>query len=520
MTSLPDPAKNAIDPSAPYARPLLTLQDVSLRLYGRILLENTQWRIRAGQHWAVIGPNGSGKSTLTKALCGQVPVVKGKITYHAVEQDRIAHVSFDDQKATAQHTSHFYQERWNRGVTGESLSVYEYLVQPPKASPYQVTDQPVDVSGLSATRSHVIALLGIEDLQHKRVAQLSNGEMRKVLIAQALIRKPRLLILDNPFTGLDRQFRARLKELIESMIDGLEQDRIGIIVVTTRWDEIPPGITHVLVLEDGHVIAQGAANEITSKRPARRIPAVERTPDRVPKHDPDQTVTFPVLVRMRDVRVDYNGTPILNHVHWTIQQGENWALLGPNGSGKTTLLSLIIGDNPQAYANDISLFGRRRGSGESIWDIKKHIGWIAPELHLHYPKTRSSLAVVCSGYFDSVGLYRPCSASQRTAAKAWMRHLGISHCANTSFGSLSQGEQRMVLLARALVKRPLLLVLDEPCQGLDARNRERIVQTIDAVCTHADTNVIYVTHDDRQLPQAITHLIRLDRGNVVQAGAI
>jgi molybdate transport system ATP-binding protein len=223
---------------------------------------------------------------------------------------------------------------------------------------------------------------------------------------------------------------------------------------------------------------------------------------------------------MENVNVSYNGTPILKHIHWTVRGGEHWALLGPNGSGKTTLLSLILGDNPQAYANQITLFGRRRGSGESIWEIKKHVGWVSPELHLYYPKRGSCLDVVCSGLFDSVGLYHACSSGHREVARSWMRRLGLPDYADAAFAGLSEGEQRMVLIARALVKRPSLLVLDEPCQGLDAGHRDRVLHIIDAAGQHLGTSVIYVTHNTGELPKLITHVMRLSRGQIVEQGRI
>jgi molybdate transport system ATP-binding protein len=211
---------------------------------------------------------------------------------------------------------------------------------------------------------------------------------------------------------------------------------------------------------------------------------------------------------------------VLDEINWTVRRGENWALLGPNGSGKTTLLSLILGDNPQAYANRITLFGRHRGSGESIWEIKERIGWVASELHLYYPGTVPCFDVVCSGFFDSVGLYRRCSDEQRKTASTWMDRLGIAGYADAMFGRISEGEQRMVLLARALVKHPWLLILDEPCQGLDRDNRERVLRTIDVVGSQIDTSVIYVTHRPDDVPNIITHVMRLDRGRIVDKASI
>jgi molybdate transport system ATP-binding protein len=218
---------------------------------------------------------------------------------------------------------------------------------------------------------------------------------------------------------------------------------------------------------------------------------------------------------MKNVSVSYNGTKVLQQVCWTVKENEQWALLGPNGAGKTTLLSLIMGDNPQAYANDITLFGRRKGSGESIWEIKQHIGWIAPELQLYYPRGATCFDVVCSGFFDSVGLYRRCSPDQREAAISWMQRLDLSERAEAVFDQISEGEQRLALIARALVKSPMLLILDEPCQGLDGSYRDRVLQAIDRAGSRLNTSMIYVTHRADELPKSITHILRLDEGRVI-----
>jgi molybdate transport system ATP-binding protein len=218
---------------------------------------------------------------------------------------------------------------------------------------------------------------------------------------------------------------------------------------------------------------------------------------------------------MENVRVSYNGMSVLQGINWIVREGERWALMGPNGAGKTTLLSLILGDNPQAYANEIALFGRRRGSGESIWEIKRRIGWVAPELHLYYPFHATGFDVVCSGFFDSVGLYRRCSPQQREEVQAWTERLSIADCAEAMFRQLSEGQQRMVLIARALVKQPQLLVLDEPCQGLDAHNRDRVLEAVDLVGVNLDASMIYVTHEKDELPKSITHMLRLDGGKAI-----
>ena len=203
----------------------------------------------------------------------------------------------------------------------------------------------------------------------------------------------------------------------------------------------------------------------------------------------------------------YGGRVILENIHWTIRRGESWALLGPNGSGKSTLLSLIIGDNPQAYANDVRVFGHRRGDGESVWELKRRIGWVAPELHLHFPESETCLDTVVSGFADTYGCFHRSTPRQRAAARRWLARFGLAASANRPFGSLSAGWQRMALLARALVKSPDLLVLDEPCQGVDAAHRARIVRTVEGLLRH--TTVIFVTHRRDEIPSGIDRVLRL-----------
>ena len=512
------------------ADPFLTLEDVTLRLCNRLCFQNTHWQFLNDQHWAVVGGNGAGKTILMRALCGQVPVVSGQIKHHfggARPHDRIAYVSFDDLSATLGSQNSFYQARWNRGVAEAKTAVSDYLSESSvkHINPYQVVDKPADNNhpadyvAFAEQRQRVIDLLDIENLLHKELIQLSDGERRKTSIARALMLCPQLLILDNPLTGLDQRFKARLTQIIQGLIHSRLGDGMRVIVATPRQDEIPPSVTHVLLVEDCRIIAQGPRQTILASQAARAL--MERDPltrskqlhqQPAPRHPPGPQV----LVDMRGVNVSYGPTQILQEIDWTVRQGEHWALLGPNGAGKTTLLSLILGDHPQVYANDVRLFGQRRGSGESIWEIKRRIGWVAPELHLYYPRAVTGLQVVGSGFYDSVGLYRACSPVQHKQARRWMEQLGIGDRAQVPFAKLSEGEQRLVLLARALVKRPLLLILDEPCQGLDAHNRERVRQIVEAIGKTTDTSVIYVTHNADELPRIIGNVLRLDKGKIAR----
>jgi molybdate transport system ATP-binding protein len=509
------------------ARPFISLNDVSLRLKERILFEGLCWEMFDDQHWAVIGPNGSGKSALMRALCGFLPVAKGKLVYHFLPdggqhpapQDYIAYVTFESQRMVLRDKA-FYQARWNSGVNGDTLSVSESLSERGVRSinPYHIVESHSDQE-FAARRQEIVELLELGTLLGRNVVQLSSGERRKVLIARALLKSPRLLILDNPFAGLDERFRSRLRE----NLDNLMQGDTRVLVVGTDRDEIPSRITHILHVEGSRVIEQGPKQAVINSCAAHGthgtdklvswpvVDARQKSEDRQPSHK--------ALVHMQNVSVSYDGTKVLQQISWTVRENEQWALLGPNGAGKTTLLSLILADNPQAYANDITLFGKRRGCGESIWEIKQSIGWVAPELQLYYPRSATCLDVVCSGFFDSVGLYRQCSAWQREVALSWMQRLSLTKRAETPLELVSEGEQRLALIARALVKGPALLVLDEPCQGLDASNRDRVLQAIHWVGSRPNTSMIYVTHRSDELPPSITHVLRLNEGRVVsQAG--
>ena len=497
-------------------KPFLSLHRAAIRLNESLVFRNTDWTFAQGQHWALVGPNGSGKTLLASALYGAAHVAQGEVRYHfrtppgRLPEDCIAHVSFEDQRAFVPDAC--AQSRWNAFETDEAVPVRELLSREriEEINPFEVTARsPRAEAEFGRRRRRAVRQMQIGDLLDRPLMTLSNGETRKVLLARALIRQPALLILDDPFTGLDRRSRLHFREIIERLMKG----RTRVLLIATRPEDLPRGITHVLVVRRCRVVAQGPI------RAMRRAPAVRalfagQTPRRrasefLAGYASRQVDAGPVLVRLERVRVTYGKRTILRDLSWTVRSGESWALLGPNGSGKTTLLSLIIGDNPQAYANHVEVFGRRRGSGESIWDLKKKIGWVSPELHLHYDQAATCVEVVLSGFFDSVGLFRRPSPAQRRAAQQWLAHLGLAGHAGEPLGNLSAGLQRMVLLARALVKAPALLVLDEPCQGLDAEHRRLFVRAVDAIIRRTGTTVIYVTHRPDEIPTGIRRVLRL-----------
>jgi molybdate transport system ATP-binding protein len=479
--------------------PVISLVDIAVRIGARRLLEGTSWQILPGQQWAVMGPNGAGKSTLVRAVAGELPIVQGRVARGpGGAPDRIGYVSFDLHRRLIAREEARDDARDFSGDWGDLTRVRQLFGPDP---------------ALSGASARAARRLGIAPLLDRTIRTLSTGEMRKVLIARALARGPELLVLDEPFDGLDAPSRRHLTGIVGRLM----REGTQIILVTHRRAEVPPEATHLLEVSGGRVAWQGARNggyepAVEGPGPAAvPAPSISRSfgagrRDNTPFQAP------PVLIKMRRVNVRYGSEVVLADVDWTVRRGENWAVLGPNGAGKTTLLGMIAGDHPQAYANEIYLFGRRRGSGESIWEVKAPIGMITPEFQIRYRKDVTAQEVVLSGFHDSVGLYRRCSPLERETARDWLRHMGVADRGDRPFPHLSHGEQRLVLLARAMVKSPALLILDEPCQGLDRENRRRFLTLIEAVGRHTPTHLLYVTHHSDEIPACITHVLRLGGG--------
>ncbi len=476
-------------------KPFITLNGVTLRRGEVLLLPDTSWEIRRGQNWAILGENGSGKSVLARAVRGDVPYVRGRLIRHVPEAagERIGYLSFELQEEILRREERLDDARSFSGQ-GNGLTVGEFL-------------------GLDAADheggTDFKDALNIGPLLGRAVRVLSNGEIRKVLISRALRSSPDLLILDEPFAGLDAASRKTLSQAISSlMAEGTQ-----IILITQRLEEVVAGISHVLLIREGRVDRAGRRAEVLTSEGMKPFSAgpfsLPSLPRPIPAPAMGSLAEADLLVEMRNVHVAFGGVKILERLTWSVRRGEKWAVMGPNGSGKTTLLSLISGDNLQAYANDIRLFGFRRGEGQSIWDIRKRIGLVSPELQLRYRKGIPVRDVVLSGLFDSIGLYRRVSEEQAALAREWLACVGLDDLAGRSFPQLSYGEKRLVLIARAMVKSPELLILDEPCQGLDAANRGRVLALMEEIGRQGATAMIYVTHQEGEMIPSIQHILKL-----------
>jgi molybdate transport system ATP-binding protein len=492
------PNPQALD-DAVKAPVLFRLDGATLRVGPRRLLPDTNWTLRVGQNWVIMGNNGAGKTTLAGTLTGGTAVVAGRRWVDRSRWDRSAvrRVSFEAQQRLVAWDENHDEARGFAQRESRGASVRRVLETRRRAAGAE-----------GAALETWLRQTGLMAWLDREIRNLSTGEIRQVMIARALLAAPRLLIVDEPFDGLDVSARRRLAGMLSTLMAG----GLQMILITHHTDEILPGITHYLMLRDGRLAEQGRWRPVAGAPvpgpagPGDMSGPVESVARPLANRRDDAT---PDLIRMRDVTVAYDGRRVLDRLNWRVRPGENWAVCGPNGAGKSTLLQLICGDHPQAYANVIYLFGRRRGSGETIWDIKRPIGLVSNALQIRYRKPLDGLAVILSGYFDSVGLYRRASAAQIEAARAWAARLGIEHLLDRQFRRLSNGERRMLLIARAMVKAPRLLILDEPCQGLDPHNRMRLLEMLGMIVTTHPTQLIYVSHRLDEIPACTTHELHL-----------
>lgn len=497
--------------------PLLSFTDVSVRVGDFRPVEHLTWEIWPGQHWAVTGPNGAGKTTLIGAVTGDLPIVAGQA--RRAQGIRAAVVSPDAHQRLLALEMERDHGRFFAGRPDDVATVAKILAE---SAP----------DALPGRMASLLDLAGVGHVADRPLRVISTGEMRRVLVVRALLRSPSLLALDEPFDGLDPRSRHRLMTLVDDLAAA---GTCQILLVTHRETELPAAITHWLRLERGRAVRVGPRDgapvfsrpvsapcaHVGIAGPSGSVEIGERGGWREcavrdgagssggmgegPSDGPPRE-----LARLENVTVGYPGVTILSGLSWRVLEGEHWAITGPSGAGKSTLLKLLTGDHPQAYANDIHLFGRRRGTGETLADIRARVGIVSHELQMGYRKPVTALETVVSGFYDSIGLYRDVGPERERLAREWLERLGLSALANRRLERLSGGQRRMVLIARALVKSPPLLILDEPCQGLDTDNRALVLSLITRLAHRAVPTLLYVTHHEEEIVPGITRRLRFE----------
>lgn len=480
--------------------PSIIVKELGVKMQDKIVLDQVSFILKPGQHLAILGSSGSGKTTLAKALAHKIHF-SGSIStnfsssFHSAIELVEQRYSFKNLSGI---TDFYYQQRFNSFDANDAPTISEVLLKK------------VQTNGKELSSAHsienILELLGILHLKDAPLIQLSSGEHKRFQLAKALLNPPALLILDSPYTGLDVAVLAELNKILSN----LARKGIQIILIPGTFP-IPDFITHIALIQNQEISFYGQKEKFkTDYLVQEKDTTIIYDDTLLPASD--ENFQSGTVVEMKDIQIKYGSHTILQNVSWKIKQGEKWLLKGRNGAGKSSLLNMFTGDHPQAYSNELCLFGKKRGSGESIWDIKKNIGYISPELHAYFDKNITCYEAIGSGYFDTIGLYRKLSESQNEKILEWLSYLQVADAKNKPLHAIAVSVQRMILLIRALIKNPPLLILDEPCQGLDYQQSIQFVSLIDHICSLSKKTLIYVSHDESTIPSCIQKVLQLEKG--------
>lgn len=525
---------------------LITLQNCRIENSRSVLVPELSWKMNEGEVWLVIGPNGGGKADFLNALAaaggsaGSTGITGGiKITpntdglFSDIFSDSTELVSLERAARLIQEERENDESDYLEGGVDHGRSGRLFIAQaldPQLKKGISAQELPAAVKELEGDPA--IKLCGIEKILDRGLKYMSTGEIRRTLLARALVSGKKLLILSDPFAGLDVQSRTILLDFFDSIAkkSGNGSSQPHIILGMERWHEIPDAITHVIEFADKKVSFCGARadyEKLLSQRAAGSKASEEKEKQDFQEgfeeltnnteeaegfdklNHPAESDDF--LVEMHDVNVGWDDHKVLRNLNWSLQRGQHWLVRGPNGSGKTTFLELITGDNMQVFSNDVRIFGKRRGSGETIWDIKKRLGIVSYRLHVEYRMLggTSLLAVIISGLRDSIGLYGEATDLEIATAKKWLALGGFAGRESENFGNLSYGEQRAILILRSAVKTPEILILDEPCHGLDENYRSKILQLMNLIGKGGTTTMLHVTHDPSEVLECEKHILEL-----------
>ena len=513
---------------------LITIQNCRIENSNSTLIPSLSWKLNENEVWLVTGANGGGKADFLNALDGTLKITPNtdglysnlfSASTELVSLEKAARLIQEERENDE---SDYLEAGVDHGRTGRVFIAQALNPQIKKGIAHDELPQAIkQLEGEPAVK-----LCGIEKILDRGLKYMSTGEIRRTLLARALISGKKLLILSDPFAGLDVQSRTILLDFFDSIakknLNGNTGGQPHIILGMERWHEIPDAVTHVLEFCDKKVSYCGerAGYEKLLKERGEEAAAGEEEKrqsfkdgfeelnggfDTPASQALNHREECDVLVEMHNVNVGWDEHQVLRNLNWSLRRGEHWLVRGPNGSGKTTILELITGDNMQVFSNDIKLFGKRRGSGETIWDIKKRLGIVSYRLHVEYRMLggTSLLAVIISGFRDSIGLYEAATDLEIATAKKWLALGGFAGRESENFGSLSYGEQRAILILRSAVKSPEILILDEPCHGLDEQYRSKILQLMELIGNGGTTTMLHVTHDPSEVLPCEKHILEL-----------
>jgi molybdate transport system ATP-binding protein len=486
---------------------LVQLKGVGFRAGGKNILADISWSLLKGQNWAVLGGNGAGKTTFLRLVRGDIWPAPGdhhKRRYFPGGRAQASPLGF--KQATGYVSSELldtYKRReWN-------LSGFKTVCTGFWDTPL-LYQQPVDWQLEQARRT--LALMGVENLAEQSILTMSQGQAKKVLIARALVRKPSLLVLDEPCDGLDPASRDSLL----NTLDAVAKSGTQLLYSTHRQDELVPATSHALILQGGVVAAQGELAEVLASPAAACFvpPAREETITPPPK---PAGPTYDHLVRIKDAEVTLDGARVLKKFDWLIKPGQNWMILGPNGAGKTSLLKLLSGDYRPGLGGSISWFDLARRP--TMWDLRKRISLVSAALQAQHFRPQRGLEAVTSGLFGSIGLPREFGKEHMEQGRRHMEDMGLSSLASRDVTTLSYGQLRKILIARATIIQPEILLLDEPLAGLDAPSRAEVADLLQKLA-RAGVCLVCVTHHPGEMAGFMSHAGVLSQGELVFQGSL
>jgi molybdate transport system ATP-binding protein len=485
---------------------LLNVENAQVHYLGKVTFQQLNFTWQEGQHWAIIGDSGRELTAFLETLRGSTHLPEGRVSRPFADsytweknkegsvnsfRDLMAYVSQQYRFRNKSNLQNFYfQQRFNSSESDEAATVREYLTENSRTG--------VGYWNLE----NVSALLRLSPLLDESILKLSNGETRRLSLALGLLSQPKIYLMDQPMTGLDLESRLAFGDFLKAII------KKGIhVLITTSSHEIPDGITHIAKLGDGGITETWTVENYSS--PPKEDTVIPWDLSLLRKLIRPISPSSETVIELKDVSIRYGDKTILNHINWKVESGERWLLRGKNGSGKSTLISLLIGENPQAYSQNLWLFGRKRGTGESIWDVKKQIGFVAPELVRYFPVNQTVRKVILSGFFDTMGLFKKTTLEHESKAQDWINLFKLSSLADLPIQRIPLEQQRWAILARALIKSPQLLILDEASQGMDEKQRIIYRDTVQEILGFSPVTLIYVSHYAEDVPKRVTALFEL-----------
>ena len=527
---------------------LISIKNCAVSDSKKTFIKNVNWELKNGEFWLVFGENGGGKAEFLRALCGIGPekfvlncednseyfndfldscdceIVSLEQVAKLIEEERLNDESeFVDGGVDIGRTGRFYIAQ----------KIYE------TENKKLLKNEPLPAKMQNLENDEVVKLCGISKILDRGLKYMSTGEIRRTMLAAALLSKKKFLVLSNPFAGLDVESRKILFDFVCGI--GSAGSSLGstgfrgpiVVLCMDRWHEIPESITHVIEFSNKEVSFCGTKQDFLLFKNFEKADDTDNLVDFSKQfaetledssvcvkdddldfgnlqNQSDSKESEEILFELKNVNVGWDGKLVLKNLSWKLKKGEHWLIQGPNGCGKTTLLELITGDNKQVYCNDVTIFGIKRGSGESIWDIKKHLGIVSYRLHVEYRMVGNTSIqnVIISGFKDSIGLYETPTDVEIQIAKKWLSLAGFEGRELESFGSLSYGEQRAVLILRSVVKSPKILILDEPCHGLDENYRKKILNLMELIAEKGKTTMLHVTHDITEILSCEKHTLQ------------